>query len=154
MQSGAERPTGANGNLFRLPIRTARMRRNAAAVFLGVSSRRLTLLNLVGAGPLTESGYYRAEELDRYITEMHRGMGISETEMIRRRHARAADRQSAFQALETHRAPPIIEHDPLMMLATRGELSEKGAFFLFKVMTIFGAIMLLLSITPLIHTHF
>ncbi|MCQ9156164.1 hypothetical protein [Acidomonas methanolica] len=149
--------TGASStgdNLLRLPPRTPgpgqRLTRTAAARYLGVSPLRLGALNWLGAGPEEQGGFYRLETLDRYIAELYRKADLSDTEMTRRTHARAAQRLAALTGDTAAPATP----DPFVLLATRSELVENGMFFLFKLMALFGLVLMAVSISPLIHTHF
>ncbi|AQS88916.1 hypothetical protein AA101099_2099 [Neoasaia chiangmaiensis NBRC 101099] len=159
------RPTGDSptktGNLFRLPVRTQHLNLHGAAVYLGISPIRLKLLIGLGAGPTRQgdkSGHgtrnFRIEELDQYIGQFYEQADISSIEALRRREARAHLRQVAMTMTKLTYTAEQNPADPFMVIMTRWEIAEHAIFFFLKAMALFGIIMLCISSSPLLKTHF
>ncbi|GAP23661.1 hypothetical protein GLF_0543 [Gluconobacter frateurii NBRC 101659] len=149
----------STGQVFHLPLRSRLLNVPEAAVYLGLSLRRLKALTLLGAGPErthTPDGRpaYKREDLETYLSVLYEKADISGTEKVRRRAERANQRNAALEHLQTDRRADLPSPDPFMMMATAGEMSHHMIFFVLKVMIIFGFILLCISPTPLLRTHF
>ena len=149
----------SSGQLFHLPIRARMLAVNEAATYLGLSLRRLRLLSMLGTGP--ERGHmpngkpaYRREDLENYLVHLYGKADISSTEMARRRAEYANQRNSSLERFQTYPKATLPPPDPFMMMATNGEVCQHMVFFILKVMAIFGFILLCISPTPLLRTHF
>ncbi|EHH67375.1 hypothetical protein [Gluconobacter morbifer] len=149
-----------SGQILHLPVRSRTLSLEEAAIHLGLPQRRLRLLTHLGGGPQRAPSSrgkvtYRREDLEKYISELYEKADISGNEMSRRRSASAPARQVAIENLNTS-SPDAGQApvDPFMLMATSGELSRQSVFFVLKVLAIFGFIMLCISPTPLLRTHF
>ncbi|UMM08970.1 hypothetical protein MKW11_02540 [Gluconobacter frateurii] len=147
------------GQVFHLPLRSRLLAVPEAAVYLGLSLRRLKTLAILGAGPQRThmpdgQPAYRREDLETYLSTLYEKADISGTERVRRRGERANERNATLERLQADRHAALPKPDPLMMMATTGEMCQHTIFFALKVMAIFGFILLCISPTPLLRTHF
>ncbi|GAC88852.1 hypothetical protein Gbth_058_013 [Gluconobacter thailandicus F149-1 = NBRC 100600] len=147
------------GQVFHLPLRSRLLATPEAAVYLGLSLRRLKTLSILGAGPQrthTPDGRpaYRREDLETYLSTLYEKADISDTERVRRRAERANQRNATLERLQAAPQIDLPLPDPFMMMATTGEMCQHMVFFALKVMAIFGFILLCISPTPLLRTHF
>lgn len=145
--------------VLHMPLRSKMLSLPEAAVHLGITIRRLKILAMLGAGPArtqTAGGKiaYRRDDLEFYLTALHEGADISGTEMLRRRAQAVATRQAALELVQIGATTGFPPPDPFMMLATGADARKHAAFFVIKVMALFGIILLVVSVTPILRTHF
>jgi hypothetical protein len=154
----------AGATLIHLPVRARTLKAPDAARYLSISYGRLRLLRLFGTGPArADADTYWVEDLDTYMAGLYERAGISSLEQARHRAEarKPADGSgppltgAGMRALRHHaERSPIPSAAAFMQLATSRELFGHGIFFLLKAMALFGFIMLCLSSTPLLKTHF
>lgn len=165
MASATNRPgRNGGGQVLHLPVRSRGLTTEEAAVYLGMTPRRLKSLALLGGGPSRREegnrgeaaggGLWRREDLEEYLALIHGRADISGPEMARRRAERSGQRNAALESLGKGEKTPLPATDPLVMMVSGGELRQQSVFFALKVMTIFGIMMLFLSATPLFRIHF
>jgi len=141
------------GTILHLRVRSRMVSEADAACYLGIPKRRLKLLRIAGTGPsLQTTGKkptFRIEDLDTYCSALYEKAGLSAMEHARHRQILVAMHEEK-NGSETHPEQTL----PFMMLATQADLISHGIFFVLKAMALFGLIMLCISSSPLLKTHF
>ncbi|GBQ20951.1 hypothetical protein AA0472_0297 [Acetobacter estunensis NRIC 0472] len=113
--------------------------RAEAARYLGITPRRLFLMELARCGPVAlERGRYRTDALDVYRVELFLSAGLPASE---------GERRNGLAASLSPAAP--APHDPFMDMATQHDLLEVGTFIGARVAIAVGLIVIVLSHTPL-----
>ncbi|WP_246396165.1 DNA-binding protein [Gluconacetobacter tumulisoli] len=123
-----------------------------AAAYLGVPSRRLRVLGLLGAGPRPAVRHgrdpmYRVEDLDRYVGILYDRARISLGEQVRQRQEWRARIVVPGGIAADGRQEPI---DPCMQMLTLDALVSAGGPLALKVLFASGLGLIFLSHTPLL----
>ncbi|MFT8335951.1 MAG: hypothetical protein ABF628_07210 [Acetobacter orientalis] len=132
------------GVVFRFP-RAHVLTRQQAAPYLGISEKRLRLLDFVGLGPPSvppdkKGRHYRKEDLDQYCATLFAKAGLSAQELQRHRTQRNAVTYTGT--------------DRFMELATRQELAQGCAYVGGRIAIGLGLLAIVLSHTPLSRVFF